>query len=248
MTTKERPIGSDWIIDYFRDLMLGGEMRPGDKLPTERELAAQLNVGRPMIREALRSLSMLGLVDIRHGSGVFVGTANVSVLSDFFTLSLLRERNVSEDIVQARMAIECQAIRLACERATDADVDRIEGCLSALIQTLKDPEKGGDADYQFHSAIVDASHSEALKTLYLSIATLLKKSHVKRREDTRNSPEIVASLVESHRKVFLSIVEGEPDKADKMLREHFAIGDELRRKSIIATYSRREIEDQNSDP
>ncbi|WP_336057426.1 FadR/GntR family transcriptional regulator [Nitratireductor sp. CH_MIT9313-5] len=230
--------GADRVMAYFREKILSGELASGDRLPAERELAQQLNVGRPLLREAMRSLAMLGLVDIRHGSGAYVGKADVSVLSDFFTFSLAQEQNVSEDIMQARMAIECQAIRLACERATEADLDRIGGCLTALVKTLGDPEKGGEADFRFHDSIVRASHSQALITLYRAISELLKRSHVERRRTTYTAPEIVNDLVESHRKVFLSIVEGDGDAADQRLREHFAIGDELRRKSIIAAYSK----------
>jgi DNA-binding FadR family transcriptional regulator len=230
--------GSERVFAFFRRKVLSGELRTGDRLPAERDLATQLNVGRPLLRESMRSLAMLGLVDIRHGSGAFVGKAEISVLTDFFTFSLAQEQNVSEDIMQARMAIECQAIRLACERATDSDLDRIGGCLTALIKTLSDPEKGGMADFRFHAAIVQASHSQALTTLYKAISELLMQNHVERRRVTHKTPKVIDDLVESHRQVFLSIVEGDGDAADHRLREHFAIGDELRRKSIIAAFSR----------
>lgn len=235
--------GSERVFAFFRKKILSGELRTGDRLPAERELAVQLNVGRPLLREAMRSLAMLGLVDIRHGSGAFVGKADIAVLTDFFTFSLAQEQNVSEDIMQARMAIECQAIRLACERATDGDLDRIGGCLTALIATLSDPEKGGMADFRFHAAIVQASHSQALITLYKAISELLMQNHVERRQTTHKAPEVINDLVESHRRVFLSIVEGDGDAADSRLREHFAIGDELRRKSIIAAFSRGGMEE-----
>ncbi|MDF1608419.1 FadR/GntR family transcriptional regulator [Hoeflea sp. YIM 152468] len=229
--------GSERVFAYFRSRILSGELRTGDRLPSERDLATQLNVGRPLLRETMRALGMLGLIDIRHGSGAFVGKADISVLANFFTFSLAQEQNASEDIMQARMAIECQAIRLACERATDSDLDRIGGCLTALIQTLSDPEKGGLADFRFHAAIVQASHSQALITLYKAISELLMQNHVERRRVTHNTPKVIDDLVESHRQVFLSIVEGDGDAADHRLRDHFAIGDELRRKSIIAAFS-----------
>ena len=230
--------GSERVFAFFRRKVLSGELRTGDRLPGERDLATQLNVGRPLLRESMRSLAMLGLVDIRHGSGAFVGKADISVLTDFFTFSLAQEQNVSEDIMQARMAIECQAIRLACERATDSDLDRIGGCLTALIATLSDPEKGGMADFRFHAAIVQASHSQALITLYKAISELLMQNHVERRRATHKTSKVIDDLVESHRQVFLSIVGGDGDVADHRLREHFAIGDELRRKSIIAAFSK----------
>ena len=71
--------GAARVFDFFREALLSGRFRPGDRLPAERELAQQLGVGRPLLREAMRSLAMLGLLDIRHGSGAFVGKAKLSV-------------------------------------------------------------------------------------------------------------------------------------------------------------------------
>lgn len=140
--------------------------------------------------------------------------------------------------MQARIAIECQAIRLACERAGDSDLSRIGNRLSRLMDTLNDPEAGGDADFAFHLAIVEAGRSPALITLYQAISGLLKRSHVERRQLTVKVPGIRDYLVDAHREVFLSIVARDPDAAETRLREHFAIGDEFRRKSFIAAYSK----------
>ncbi|TIQ64710.1 MAG: FCD domain-containing protein, partial [Mesorhizobium sp.] len=95
------------------------------------------------------------------------------------------------------------------------------------------------ADFAFHQAIVEAGHSEALTTLYGAIGELLRRSHVQRREVTVSEPGIVDYLVEAHREVFLSIVDRNPDAADRKLRDHFAIGDEFRRRSLISAFARR---------
>lgn len=230
--------GAEKVSGYFRDQVLSGALKPGDRLPSERELSLRLGVGRPLLREVMRSLDMLGVLDIRHGKGAFVAKADFKVLSDFFAFYLAQEKNALDDVMQARIAIECQAIRLACERATDNDLSRIERCFTHLMETLEDPEAGGAADHEFHLAIVEASHSPTLMTLYTAISALLLKSHVERRRTTADAPDIIEGHIESHRKVFLSIVEGDGDLANQRLREHFSIGDELRRKSIIAAYSK----------
>jgi DNA-binding FadR family transcriptional regulator len=163
----------------------------------------------------------------------------VGVFGDFLTFCLAQQPDMLDDIMQARVAIECQAIRLACIRATDSDLSRIGGLLTRLMDTLHDAEDGGAADFAFHMAIVEASRSPALVTVYRSISDLLKRSHVQRRAETSDAPGITDYLVEAHREVFLSILARDPDKADRMLREHFAIGDELRRKSYIAAFTRK---------
>lgn len=234
--------GAEQVFAFFREQLLSGKLKAGDRLLNERELALKLGVGRPLLREAMRSLSMLGLLDIRHGKGAYVGRADISVLTDFFTFCLAQEQDILDDILQARIAIECQAIRLACERATENDLSRIGKSLTALIETLDDPEAGGEADFKFHHAIVAASHSQGLITLYQAISNLLLRSHVERRRTTHKTKAIIDDLVEAHRQVFLTIVERDVEAADQRLREHFAIGDELRRKSLIATFSKGGVE------
>ncbi len=231
--------GAEKVFAFFRDALVEGRLRPGERLLSEREFALQLGVSRPVLREALRSLAMLGFLDIQHGRGAFVKQADVRVLSDFFTFSLAQQPDILDDVMQARIAIECQAIRLACQRATETDMKRIGSCLTRLMDTLHDPVEGGAADFAFHQAIVEAGRSEALTTLYGAIGDLLRRSHVHRREVTVTSPGILDYLVEAHREVFLSMVDRDPDAADRKLREHFAIGDEFRRRSLIAAFTKK---------
>ena len=224
------------VFTFFRDKLLSGELKAGDRLLAERELALALGVSRPVLREALRSLAMLGLLDIRHGRGAFVRAADASVLGQALTLCLAPEPNILDDVLQARIAIECQAIRLACERASERDLQALAGMLDTLVDSLHDPEKGGQADYAFHLAIVRASGSSALMKIYEAISPLLMRSHVERRRDTFREPAITSHLVDAHRAVFLSLVQRDPDAAESRLRQHFKIGDELRRKNLFTNY------------
>lgn len=231
--------GADRIVAYFMAKLRHGELTLGDKVAPERELAKELGVGRPLLREVMRSLSMLGVLDIRHGSGTYIGKVDIGLMSDFFTFCLSQEQDVLDDVLQARVAIECQAIRLACDRANDRDLSRISQWLNVLLQTLDDSEKGGHADFMFHQAVVAASHSRSLIVLHGALSDLLKQSHVERRKTYQSGP-IMKDLVEAHREVFLSIAAKDPEKADRRLREHFAIGDELRRQSLISIFERKD--------
>ncbi|MEQ9606581.1 MAG: FadR/GntR family transcriptional regulator [Kiloniellaceae bacterium] len=248
MTLSERAIdllGTEKVVAYFREQLLSGALKAGDRLMSERELSLALGVSRPVLREALRSLAMLGVLDIRHGKGAYVKPANLAVLSDFLTFCLAQQPDILDDVMQARIAIECQAIRLACERAGDSDLTRISGRLAHLMETIDDPERGGDADFAFHLAIVEAGRSPVLLQLYQALAELLKRSHVERREQTVAIPGIRDYLVDAHREVFLSIVARDPNAAEARLREHFAIGDEFRRKSYIAAYAKAATQEED---
>jgi DNA-binding FadR family transcriptional regulator len=231
--------GAEKVFAFFRKALLDGRLKPGDRLLGERELSLSLGVSRPVLREALRALAMLGFLDIRHGKGAYVKASDISVLTDFFTFSLAQQPDMLDDVMQARVAIECQAIRLACERAGDAELASIGAKLTRLMETIDDPEAGGKADYAFHFAIVEAGRSQALLTLYQAISELLKRSHLARRQLTIGVKGIRDYLVDAHREVFLSIVARNPDAAEARLREHFAIGDEFRRKSYYEAYAKK---------
>ena len=236
---EEAPRGAERVLTFFRDRLLSGELKAGDRLLGERELALALGVSRPVLREALRSLAMLGLLDIRHGRGAYVRSADASVLGQALTLCLAPEPNILDDVLQARIAIECQAIRLACARASERDLQAIAAILDTLVDSLDDPERGGGADYAFHLAIVRASDCAALMKIYEAISPLLKRSHVERRRDTFGEPAITSGLVEAHRQVFLALARRDPDEAERALRGHFRIGDELRRNNLISTWQER---------
>ena len=235
--TASDQLASEKVFAYFRERLVDGSLRVGERLPSERELSMSLGVSRPVLREVLRSLAMLGVLDIRHGKGAYVKAADVTVLSDFFAFCLAQKPDILDDVMQARIALECQAIRLACARGNDGDLARISGKLSQLMKTTHDPVLGGEADFDFHMSIVLASHSGTLITLYQAIADLLRRSHVQRRHQTVSIPGILEYLADAHREVFVAIAERDPEKADHRLREHFAIGDEFRRKSYIAAFS-----------
>lgn len=234
--SEESQSGAARVFTFFRDRLLAGDLKAGDRLLAERELALALNVSRPVLREALRSLAMLGIVDIQHGRGTFVRSADASVLGQALTLCLAPEPNILDDVLQTRIAIECQAIRLACERASERDLQAIASTLDKLVGSLDDPERGGKADYAFHLAIVRASSSPSLMKIYEAISPLLMRSHIERRRDTFREPAITSGLVDAHRGVFLSLARRDPDSAERDLRDHFAIGDDLRRRNLISAY------------
>jgi len=221
------------VVAFLRDQLLSGKLKAGDLLLPERDLAAQLNVSRPIIREALRSLAMIGAVEIRHGVGTVVKRPDVSALGDVFSFMLAHQPDVVGDIMEARKAIEHHAIRLACQRATDADLARLTDALGRIIDTIHDAEQGGAADFGFHEAIVQASHSPTLITLYASISQLMMRSHLERREKIIQIEGIEEFLVDHHRLILDAIVARDRVAADNLLEKHFQIGADFRRRASL---------------
>ena len=225
--------GFEKVFAFLRDRLHAGSLKPGDRLVSERDLAIQLGVSRPLVREALRALSMLGIVEIRDRIGTVVTRPDVSVLNDFFTFALAQQADMPDDVMQARVAIECQAIRLACERACIADFERLQTALGKIAETIDKADAGGIADFEFHHTIVLASHSQTLAVLHNSMAGLLTHVHRHRRELVQAFPSMKTYLIDDHRRIFDAIIARDPDRADATLRKHFQIGDEYRRRAIV---------------
>jgi GntR family transcriptional regulator, transcriptional repressor for pyruvate dehydrogenase complex len=220
------------VFSFLRDQLLEGAIRNGDRLLPERELALQLGVSRPIVREALRALSMMGVVEIRERVGTVVCRPDVSVLGDVFAFSLAQVPDAIDDVMQARIALECQAIRLACQRATTADIERLREALDAIEATMNDADGGGIADFNFHLALVRASKSDTIVQLYAAMATLLTRSHRDRRRVVGDAMK--RTVFEDHHRLLQAVITGDGDAADLALRRHFHIGDELRRQKALA--------------
>ncbi|HEV7414953.1 MAG TPA: FadR/GntR family transcriptional regulator [Tianweitania sediminis] len=221
----------DKVFAFVREQLLSGQMKAGDRLLPERELATRLGVSRPVIREVLRALAAIGVIEIRHGYGSLVRRPGFAELGDLFTMMLAQQAEVVEDVMEARIAIERQAIRLACERATATDLAKLKGALQELEATVDDPQVGGEADFAFHAALIAAAHSPTLAGLHAAISVLLKRSHLERRERITNMPGIDAYLVEHHRELMEAVVARDADGADRLLMHHFEIGSEFQRKA-----------------
>lgn len=225
--------GFEKVFHFLREKLLSDNLRPGDLLLPERELAEHLNVSRPVVREALRALAMLGVIEIRERVGTFVRKPDVSILGDIFAFTLAQDQGLIDDIMQARIAIECQAIRLACERITARDLEEISKALADIQDTIDSPESGGVADFNFHSAILRASRSDTLISLYSSMQPLLLRLHRERRGVVDIAPELKEQIVEDHRQIFRALADRDAEAADHQLRQHFRIGDERRYQTAL---------------
>ncbi|HEY1608488.1 MAG TPA: FadR/GntR family transcriptional regulator [Paraburkholderia sp.] len=219
------------VFSFLRERLLAGAIQPGDKLIPERDLALKLGVSRPVVREALRALSMIGAVEIRERVGTIVRRPDVSTLAEFFAFALAQEKDVIEDVMEARIAIECQSIRLACHRATLADLERLRAAVDRIEATVDDLELGSEADFDFHATLVQVGGSKTLINIHGTVAALLMHSHRSRRKTVQMHPDIKSRVIADHRRIFQAVADRDEEAADKVLREHFRIGDEYRHKA-----------------
>jgi GntR family transcriptional regulator, transcriptional repressor for pyruvate dehydrogenase complex len=231
--------GHERVVAFIRDQLLSGRIKVGDRLLPERDLAVALGVSRPVVREALRSLAAIGAVEIRPGHGTVVKQPSLSALADFFSFVLAQQSGALDDVMEARIAIELHAIRLACERALPSDIDRISDAFQQIVRTMKDPAAGGAADFHFHTMIVEAARSATLSNIYAAISNLLRRSHAERRSEITHVKGIDKYLIDHHEEILKAIVARDVARAEKLLLAHFEIGADLRRDQATYAYARK---------
>jgi GntR family transcriptional regulator, transcriptional repressor for pyruvate dehydrogenase complex len=149
--------------------IIAGEMRPGDRLPSENEMGAMLGVSRTVVREAIRLLVATGLVEVRTGSGIYVRQLDSGVMRDPLDL-LLRSRQLTiDEIIEVREAIEVRIAGLAAERAERADIEAMEEAIRLLRRTRNSPQEYAETDVLFHARLAAAARNPLFIVLSSSL-------------------------------------------------------------------------------
>ncbi len=164
MRTVHRTSVSDDIVAQLTDLIARNVLKPGDRLPPERELCKQFGVGRSSLREALRSLSVMGILDGRVGEGTFV-CDNSQYLERALQWGFRLDGKKLQDLSETRLMLESQNVFLAAERATETDLETIAEALAGMEGALQDWERFLENDLRFHLLIAKATHNSILYSL-----------------------------------------------------------------------------------
>jgi GntR family transcriptional regulator, transcriptional repressor for pyruvate dehydrogenase complex len=151
------------IVKRLVSLIADDGLKPGDRLPPERELITQLSVGRSSLREAIGILSALGVVRVAVGEGMFVGTGDISSIARPLTFGMLIGEQSRNDLIETRRLLEVELAGLAAERATEEEIAEIRAHLDTMRKSqLTDPKRYARADLAFHLTIAAASHNQLL--------------------------------------------------------------------------------------
>ena len=166
---------SDEIVEQIIDLIARDVLKPGERLPPERELCKKFGVGRSSLREALRSLGVMGILDGRVGEGTFVSRNNKKYLEKILQWGLLIDRKKVEDLIETRLMLESQTAFLAAQRATADNFEEIEEALRGMAGSIKQPEKYLEFDLQFHLVIARSTQNSILYSLLSMIRGYLQE-------------------------------------------------------------------------
>jgi GntR family transcriptional repressor for pyruvate dehydrogenase complex len=173
---RREPISTE-IARRLVDYLLSGEIGPGERMPSERQLAQAFGVGRSAMREAIKSLSLLGLVEVRHGDGTYLRKADSSLLPQVIEWGLLLGEPRTRDLVEARQKIEEVIAALAAERRTADDVASLRLLLArmgAAVAPGVDTAVFVEADVDFHLCLSEAARNTALRDVLGGVQALLR--------------------------------------------------------------------------
>jgi GntR family transcriptional repressor for pyruvate dehydrogenase complex len=208
---------SNEIARALLDYILSGQVGPGEKLPSERQLSESFGVGRSVIREALKSLGLLGLIEFRHGGGTYFRGAESDLLPRVIEWGLLLGERHTTDLIEARQHLEKITTTLAAARRSEEDLAAIEAALE-LMRAATTTEEFVTADVAFHLAVADASGNTVLANMLKSISSLLRV-WIHRVMEAESSFE---TSLHEHEPVFDAIRRTDPDAAGEFMETHMA--------------------------
>ena len=221
MEAISRPKLSDIVSKTIANLILEGDLKPGDKIPSESELRVKLGIGRTSVREGIRQLEAIGILTSRQGYGVILNKVTLSMLfpvnqkiplSDFMTLS----KKEIIDLMDLRLLIELDACRLAAMHIKSEGLAKLHALMDKMDDNIRDPKAFIIPDMNFHKEIAVASANVIYPRIFDIISELFRKQQA-----------IVASLpgaqdraIRYHREILNCLEKGDHERAVSVLKEH----------------------------
>jgi GntR family transcriptional repressor for pyruvate dehydrogenase complex len=189
----------------------------GDRLPPERELAAQLGVSRATLSQALVALEVVGVVAVRHGDGTIV-TESRSAASPIGEAIRAHADRLPE-VIEARDALESKLAALAAERRSEEDLKRIEAALAEMERDIKAGGRGVTGDERFHAAVTEAGHSTLLASMMETISDLIRESRI----ESLSQPGRPHDSLAGHWRIAHAIRDQDPTAAANAMHDHVAM-------------------------
>ncbi len=204
------------ILLKINDIIREDQLADGDRLPSERELAERLKVGRSSVREALRALELLGLISTKRGEGTFIQDHSSHRLVEILSFFVLRNNRSKQDLLETRKIIELDAVRLATERIDIEAINQLENIIELSEEKLKHGSVPIKEDYLFHQTIALSTGNDLLFRIWKPIIdfgrTVLEESL-----ERDGRPEI--SIAE-HRKILTALKNRDVEEAVEQMKHH----------------------------
>ena len=210
---------SDQVFEQIRELIFRGQLKPGQQVMPERELAEALDVSRTTVRNAINKLVVLGLLEHKQGQGTFVRLPDTRPGNPVAAAMEVEEATIS-DLLEVRMGLECNAAALAAQRASERDVQFMEASLEEIRTEVNSGRLGTEADTAFHMALAYATknpvHVYLMKNFYDFLFVGIKKNLSHLYED----PENIDQILRQHSEIITAIKQKDPQNASMAMRRH----------------------------
>ena len=213
---------------YFADEILEGRLKRGDQIESDRELAKKLNVGRSAVREALKVLDVLGMIDIRLGQGTYITSRETNFFSVPLSWSLFLDGTQVKSILQVRGALELRAVQLAAQCGDKNKLDKLTDIYYRMQKTFQESKDTDNlqhalqetlnADIEFHTCIAECSGNPIILSMLTTIRNFLKRVSGTGMVDA----EQLQAVVEEHQKLYGAIISGNVDAATETMMKHLA--------------------------
>ena len=206
---------AELVVNFVRGQIERGQLRPGDRLPAERQLAERVGVSRPSVRAGLRTLSAMGVVQTRHGSGTYI-TETASLDAKPLRLLAALHGFGPEQIFEARRVLELGVAGLAAERATSEQMARMAEEVTGMFAAVDDPATFMTHDLHFHRALAAASGNPILAALVEMVSTL----HFEGRRRAIRTRDQLRDVATTHRNIYHAVRARDPERARREMSQH----------------------------
>lgn len=204
------------IAGRLLSLLQEKQLQPGDKLPPERELAAMMQVSRASLREGLRALSMMNVIEVRQGLGTFITSLEPELLVEQLSLVLALDTSTITHLFQTRKIIEVGAIALAAEQITAEDIVAMKALLHKAENAVDDPALFLQTDVELHKKIIDIANNPILSRILESVSQLSFAS----RSRTNDLPGLRQQTVGDHQAIVAALEKRDPKAAQAAMLRH----------------------------
>jgi GntR family transcriptional regulator, transcriptional repressor for pyruvate dehydrogenase complex len=203
------------VVHRLEELIRTADLRPGDRMMTERELATKLGVSRTSIRQALTALRVRGIVEVRHGDGIYL-VREANDLVDSLAQGLIESHAHLPAINEVREAVEPRAARLAARRRSDDDLETMRAALARMGEEIAAGQPGLEGDAAFHLALIAAAHNEVLTALYEHLTPGLAQSS----QASLVRPGQGERSLREHERVLDAVFDADEEGAELAMRLH----------------------------
>ncbi|WP_165423888.1 FadR/GntR family transcriptional regulator [Ktedonosporobacter rubrisoli] len=224
------------IVAHLLRLIREKQLRPGDKLPPERELAAMLRVSRPSLREGLRTLSIMKVVELRHGSGTYITSLEPETLVEHLDFVFALDDSTYQQLFEARKVLEPGICALAAQHITEEELGELERCLQRSQVGLAEPETYLQADLDLHAIIGRAARNPLLWRFMVSIQHLGRAS----RERTVVLPGVVQQTFQDHQAIVSALRTHQAELAREAMLIHLEHIEQRLKQSQLADQGDRQ--------